>query len=51
MGGDDDTIKDLCGHLVSIFRETLGPEMLPAKPDDYFINIVMEAILLKSRDE
>lgn len=51
VSGDNDTIEDLCVHLSSIYDQTLGPEMLPEKPDDYFINAVMEAILLKSRDE
>ena len=48
VSGDEDTIKELSSHLTFVFDETLGPEMLPEKPDDYFIKAVMDAILLQS---
>ena len=48
MARDEDTIKDLCSHLPSIFEETMSSETLA---EGYFINVVMEAILLKSRNE
>jgi len=51
LAGDNNTTKEVSDHLSSIFDKTLSGMIDENDDETYFINAVIEAILLKSRDE